>query len=115
MYSHERVAQRIFHSGECGAVWNFAFADRLLNRHAAWRTTLNEAVFPFYIVHQTIIVAAIWYLRPVVQSGTVAFLSTLVLTVAGCWLTYAMGRRVSGLRLLIGLKGLRSEPRPTSG
>ena len=66
--------------------------------------TLAEAVFPFYIIHQTIIVVAGWYLK---QAGVTAFPSFIVLlaaTVAGCWIFYTIGRKIGWLRPLIGLQ-----------
>lgn len=83
------------------------FADRYLNRDHALRPLLNEAVFPFYIVHQSIVVLAIWLLLPSGMGGLAAFAMTLVATVAGCWLFYRVGREVPVLRALIGLKGWR--------
>ena len=40
-------------------------ADRWWNRDHALRPILTEAVFPFYIIHQTVIVVVAWYLLPV--------------------------------------------------
>lgn len=83
-------------------------ADRYLNRDAPARAMLNEAVFPFYIIHQTIIVVFVWYLRPVAMPAFVAFLLTVAVTALGCWLFYRVGREIPVLRLLIGLKGWRA-------
>ncbi len=79
-------------------------ADRHWNRDHRSRTTLAEAVFPFYIVHQTIIVVVGWYL---LQAGVAALPSFLVLvatTTLGCWLFYIIGRNIGWLRPLIGLQ-----------
>lgn len=79
-------------------------SDRYWNHDHRWRATLAEAVFPFYIIHQTIIVVVGWYLK---QAGVAALPSFLVLfaaTVTGCWLFYAIGRSIGGLRPLIGLQ-----------
>lgn len=79
-------------------------ADRYANRDHPARATLAEAVFPFYIVHQTIIVlAGYWLLRGGV-GVPLSFLVLLAATVAGCWLFYAIGRRIGWLRPLIGLQ-----------
>ena len=82
-------------------------ADRFWNRDARWRSVLTEAVFPFYIVHQTITVVLIWYLRPLAMPLPVAFAVTMGATALGCWLFYYVGRQVPMLRFLIGLKGWR--------
>ena len=79
-------------------------ADIWWNRDHRWRATLAEAVFPFYIIHQTIIVVTGWYL---LQAGVAALPSFLILvaaTVAGCWLFYWIGRTIGWLRPLIGLQ-----------
>ncbi len=79
-------------------------ADRYWNRDHPWRATLTEAVFPFYIVHQTIIVVAGWYLLRFALHPLAEFAILLAATVAGCWLFYDIGRRIGWLRPLIGLR-----------
>ena len=82
-------------------------ADRYWNRDARHRAMLNEAVFPFYIIHQTVTVVFIWYLRPFAMPLPLAFALTVLATALGCWLFYRIGREVPALRILIGLKGWR--------
>ena len=79
-------------------------ADRFWNRDHPWRATLAEAVFPFYIVHQTIIVVVGWALLPTATGPGARFLILLVATVAGCWGFYLSGRAIGPLRPLIGLR-----------
>ncbi len=79
-------------------------ADRWLNRDAPWRATLTEAVFPFYIIHQTIIVVVMFWLLPLDLSGAAEFAILVIATVAGCWAFYLGGRAVPRLRPLIGLR-----------
>ncbi len=79
-------------------------ADAWWNRDHPRRAMLAEAVFPFYIIHQTIIVVVGWYL---LQGGVGALPSFLILVAAttlGCWLFYAIGRTIGWLRPLIGLQ-----------
>src|SRR3546814_19801722 len=86
-------------------------ADAWGNRDHRWRTTLAEAVFPFYIVHQTVIVVVGWYL---VQSGVAPLASFLILvaaTVAGCWAFYLRGRRIGWPLPVIGLPRRRVQAR----
>ncbi|WP_284126538.1 acyltransferase family protein [Parerythrobacter aestuarii] len=87
-------------------------SDRFWNRDHASRAMLNEAVFPFYIIHQTIIVAFIWYLRPLAMPIAMAFVLTMLVTTLGCCLFYRIGREVPVLRVLIGLRGWRVPPAP---
>lgn len=46
----------------------FHLAERWLNRDGKWRRPLSQAIFPAYIVHQTVIVLTGWQLR---QAGIV--------------------------------------------
>lgn len=81
-----------------------AFADAHWNRDHRWRATLAEAVFPFYIIHQTIIVVVGWYLRQASVAALPSFLTLVATTVAGCWLFYWIGRNIGWIRPLIGLQ-----------
>jgi hypothetical protein len=79
-------------------------AERFWNRDTSWRSTLAEATFPFYIIHQTIIVVVEFWLKPL-QIGPLAEFAVLVpATVAGCWVFYLAGRELNPIRPLIGLK-----------
>lgn len=82
-----------------------ALADRYLNRDHSSRTMWVEAVFPFYIIHQTIIIVGFWYLQPLALPWPATFLLLAALTATGCWLFYRIGREIPGFRLLIGLTG----------
>ncbi len=80
------------------------YAELYANRDHCWRHTLAEAVFPFYLVHQTIIVLLGYAL---IGSGIPLLLQFLIMvagTSAGCWAFYLIGRRIDWLRPLIGLK-----------
>jgi glucan biosynthesis protein C len=79
-------------------------AERFLNRDSAWRTMLAEAVFPFYIIHQTIIVLVEYWLLPLHLGPLAEFAILVSATIAGCWAFYLVGRRIDWLRPLIGLK-----------
>lgn len=79
-------------------------ADRYWNRDHRWRPTLAEAVFPFYIIHQTIIVVAGWYLLRAGVAPLPSFAVLVAATALGCWLFYAIGRSIGWLRPLIGLQ-----------
>jgi peptidoglycan/LPS O-acetylase OafA/YrhL len=79
-------------------------ADRFWNRDHVWRPTLTEAVFPFYIVHQTIIVWLGWYLLRFAVPPLAEFVILTAATVGGCWAFYLLGREIAPLRPLIGLR-----------
>lgn len=85
-------------------------SDRYLDRDHPWRALLTEAVFPFYIIHQTIIVVVAGGLRSAGVGPLGEFLILLAATVVGCWAFYLIGRQIAVLRPLIGLRG---RPRPS--
>jgi surface polysaccharide O-acyltransferase-like enzyme len=78
------------------------------------RQVLTEAIFPVYLIHQTITVVAAHYLG---QAGLPVGLEVpllIAITVAGCWLFYDIGRRIPFLRIWIGLPSRSKVPtRPT--
>lgn len=82
-------------------------ADRWLNHDHPLRPMLNEAVFPFYLIHQTIIVVVAGALLGLHLPIIAEFFIILAATVVGCWLFYRIGREIRWLRPLI---GLRSKP-----
>ena len=90
-------------------------ADRYWNRDHPARATLTEAVFPFYIVHQTLIVITGWYLLRFGLDPSAEFLILLIATAVGCWLFYSVGRKIGWLRPLIGLKRRRSKTASATG
>ncbi|MDO6413057.1 acyltransferase family protein [Sphingomonas sp. BIUV-7] len=99
LYQAARVVQ-----GWSAILALIGIADHYWNRDLPWRATLVEAVFPFYIIHQTIIILVGWLL---LGSGITNGLRLLVLiatTMIGCWLFYLVGRRIPALRPLIGLR-----------
>jgi surface polysaccharide O-acyltransferase-like enzyme len=84
-----------------------AAAERWLKRDHPLRPVAAEAIFPFYLIHQTIIVLLGWGLRPLGLGAASEFALILAATIAGCTLFYLAGRQISWLRPLIGLS-----PRP---
>jgi len=93
------------------------YADGHWNRDRKWRRMLTEAVFPFYIIHQSIIVLVAFWLAPLALPGGAAFAVLVAATLAGCWAFYLGGRSIGPLRPLIGLRRHASrrthvDPRP---
>lgn len=80
------------------------FARAHVQHGRPWLSYANEAVYPFYIVRQTITVAVVYALLPltigVFPKLTIATGSTF----AGSWLVFELVRRVRLLRPLFGLK-----------
>lgn len=83
-------------------------ADTYLNRDHRWRRMLTEAVFPFYIIHQTIIVAVEGGLLRFALPPLAEFVILVGATIAGCWLFYRVGREIAWLRPLIGLRPFKT-------
>ena len=79
-------------------------AETYWNRDHRWRPMLTEAVFPFYIVHQTVIVVVAYWLIGAGLSLAANFAILVAATVAGCWTFYLTGRSIAPLRPLIGLR-----------
>jgi hypothetical protein len=78
-------------------------AQSFANRDHPWRATLNEAVFPAYIAHQTVIVAVMYALLPLGLHPLAEFAVLLAATAAGCLLFWQLGRAVPLLGPLAGL------------
>ncbi len=87
-------------------------AERFWNHDHQWRTTLAEAVFPFYIIHQTVIILVEYWIKPLGIGAAGEFAILVPATVAGCWGFYLIGREVNWLRPLIGLKTRKNRDKP---
>lgn len=81
-------------------------AQRHLHRDGPARRYLTDAIFPYYIAHQTIIVLVGHWLKPQGLGPGTEFGIILAATVAGCAATYELARRVGWLRPLFGLRTL---------
>src|SRR5215470_216644 len=82
----------------------FGFARRWLYRDSAARRYLTDAIFPYYIVHQTAIILIAYALR---GSGISAGIEAAIIiggTAATCIATFEIVRRIGWLRPLFGLK-----------
>lgn len=86
-----------------------------LHRDSGVRRYLTEAIFPYYIAHQTIIIVVGHYLKGASIGPTAEFAVILLATVVGCALTYEVGRRIHWLRPLLGLKRKAPASRPFLG
>jgi len=86
------------------------FARRLAPGDGPARRYLTDAVFPVYILHQTIIIVLAWHLRPLALApaleGPLLVLLTFGLSLAG----YECVRRVRWLRPLFGLRTAPAAP-----
>ena len=103
--------------------WLFAilgFAHRYLARRPAFLAEATEAVYPFYILHQTVTVIAVYWLLTMGVPPLAGFILAVVATFAGTWAIYAgLVRPWRWVRPLFGMKALSREspeslPRPTA-
>jgi surface polysaccharide O-acyltransferase-like enzyme len=82
----------------------------LRGRDGPWRRVLTEAVFPFYVVHQTVIVIVAHKLAPLGWPQPLEACVVLAATAAGCWGSYLLARRIGWLRPWMGLGPIRPAP-----
>jgi hypothetical protein len=75
------------------------------------RRLLTQAIFPFYLAHQTIIVVAGHHLDDLGLPLWVEAPLLLGVTALGCWLFFDLGRRIPLLRVWIGLPSKAKEIR----
>lgn len=94
----------------CAIIALFGMADRFWNRDGRWRATLAEAVFPFYIIHQTLILLTGYWLRPFNPTPLAEFIILVTATGIGSVLFYVVGRSIGPLRPLIGLRRHAKRP-----
>lgn len=79
-------------------------AQRFLNQKSKILTYLNRAIFPYYILHQTLIVIAGFHLTQLNLGAWTEFLSLLLITVFGCAAIEFLIRKTVILRPFLGLK-----------
>ncbi len=78
-------------------------ADVAFNRDHPWRQTLALAIFPAYVIHQTVIVLAGWMMHEAGIVGLVAFALQLVLVLVSCWAAWALARAVPVIGEVLGM------------
>ena len=100
-----RLPMRFVFAAEqwCAIVAAFGFARRHLNRDHRWRAALNEAVFPLYIVHQTLIIAGAVALQRLAMPVGLEALLLVAGTLGGGLLAWQLARWLPGLRPWMGL------------
>lgn len=104
--------------------WLFAvlgFAHRHLTKRPAFLTEAGEAVYPFYLLHQTLTVIAVYWLLQLGAPPVAGFVLAVMATFFGTWLIYAtLVRPWRWIRPLFGMKAFevvrrRSLPRQAAG
>lgn len=97
--------------------WLIAIAGfaRALARPSSFLRYATPAVYPFYILHQTVTVAAAFYLVQSDLPVPAKYLLTAAATFLGAWLLYeGLVRRIGFLRLLFGMAPMPPAPPKTA-
>jgi len=79
-------------------------ARRYLNQDGPLRRYLTEAIFPYYILHQTIIVVVGFWISTLGLGIWSEFAVLVAATIAGCGFGFEIIRRIPILRPVMGLK-----------
>ena len=84
----------------------FGYANQYLNRPSALVSYANRAVYPFYILHQTIIICLAYPMIDWTWMPELKFIVLAVGTFGICWALYeGIIRRFALTRLLFGVTG----------
>ena len=82
-----------------------------LDRPMPWLGWANEAVYPWYVLHQSLILVLAWWLMPLHLGPVLEPLAVIAGTVLGCAMLSAAIARVPWLRPCFGMK---RRPRPAT-
>ena len=66
----------------------------------------NQSVYPFYLVHMTILLVALWYVRLWIVPWHITFLTLTGITFVSCWVFFEAVKRTKTTRALFGIKPL---------
>ena len=88
----------------CWLLVMVGYAGRYLNRPSKLLNYANQAVLPWYILHQTLIILFAMLVKGLALPALVEAAVILFLTVASCLLGYEVIRRIYMLNLLFGIK-----------
>ena len=81
-----------------------AFSYAYLQKQGPLGRYFQEAVLPWYILHQSYIIIIAMALKPLGLGGMSEFLILLMTTVFACYVSYEVIQRIRLLRFLFGLK-----------
>lgn len=87
-----------------GVLTVFSAAHQFLNSKSSKLSYFNDAVYPFYILHQTIILVVGYNLSKLSLGPVIEPILLLTLTVSFCFIGYEIIRRTNILRPFFGLK-----------
>ncbi|NJM50891.1 MAG: acyltransferase family protein [Sphingomonadales bacterium] len=104
----DAVSSAIFYMSDSIIAWSImlamaGLAHRALNHDHRWRLTLSRAIFPAYIVHQTVIVLVAGAFVHSVVPALLQWLCIIAVTFISCAAAYWLGKAVPAIGILIGL------------
>jgi glucans biosynthesis protein C len=89
-----------------------AFGQHYLNKPHPWLKHFNEGLYPFYILHQTVIIAIGYYICQLDWSIFAKFWVVSLLTLASCLLIYfTLIRPFNFVRIFFGMKRAKKTER----
>jgi hypothetical protein len=91
-----------------GTLAVFALAYKFLNIKSKKLTYFNDAVYPFYILHQTFIVVIGYNLSSLSLGPVLEPILLIICTLAACFIGFEIIRRTELLRPCFGLKMIRN-------
>jgi glucans biosynthesis protein C len=93
-----------------------SFGQYYLNRPHPWLKHFNEGLYPFYILHQTVIIAIGYYICQLPWSIAAKFCAVSFLTLMFCVTVYFLAIRPFNIvRVLFGMKPISKKPVNDSG
>ena len=75
-----------------------------LNKKSPLLNYFNDAVYPFYILHQTIIIVLAYNLAPMDLGPIIEPISVILLTILLCFICFEIIRRIDILKPLFGVR-----------
>ncbi|HET6543875.1 MAG TPA: acyltransferase family protein [Chryseolinea sp.] len=82
-----------------------AYGQHYLNRPHPWLSKINEGLYPFYILHQTVIISIGYYICQLPWSIGAKFWSVSILTLVSCVIFYLIFiRPFNAIRFFFGMK-----------
>ena len=87
-----------------GVLMVLALAYKYLNKKSSLLNYFSDAVYPFYILHQTIIIVLAYNLAPMELGPIIEPLSIILCTILLCLMSFEVIRRIDILKPLFGVR-----------
>jgi hypothetical protein len=97
-------------------VWLLAilgYANAYLNKSNNLLGYLSKAVYPSYLLHQSVLIVAAFCLAPLMLGGAMEAYWVIFITITLCFLVYECCKRVEFIGPLIGIKRMHNPYKPT--